>query len=375
MPPRCRPHRALFTALPLTVTALLVSCGSATSDFTPWTLDDLTSEQGLSIRIPEFAVAAGRESQRCYFVRVPDLDAGRELWIERVHTAINPGSHHMNVFRVRTLVGLRPEDGEPVRIGDLEGTLVDGSDEHTFTQGTLGAHPCWDSANWADWPLVANSQRSNLQDPYTDWRLPEGVAIRLTPGETLMIQTHYVNVSEQTSPAGARVGINFHRFRGTAPPLELGTLFATQQNVRICRSKPQVTYSGTCRFPDSQERLHITAANGHFHKRGDRFRIYAWDGSSENRPDPSALFYESPTWDDPPMARDLDVVPGRGGGIWWDCQYKWREPEFGCDDVDAKDPLQHDDCCYTFGGNTDVGEHCNVFLYYYPKVGTDVFCN
>jgi hypothetical protein len=48
--------------------------------------------------------------------------------------------------------------------------------------------------------------------------------------------------------------------------------------------------------------------------------------------------------------------------------------EFTCEDIDAKDPSPNKDCCYTFGGNTDVGEHCNVFLYYYPKVDTDIFC-
>ncbi|MBS1118574.1 MAG: hypothetical protein H6Q90_802 [Deltaproteobacteria bacterium] len=25
--------------------------------------------------------------------------------------------------------------------------------------------------------------------------------------------------------------------------------------------------------------------------------------------------------------------------------------------------------------DTDIGEHCNVFLYYYPRVDSDVFCN
>jgi hypothetical protein len=27
-------------------------------------------------------------------------------------------------------------------------------------------------------------------------------------------------------------------------------------------------------------------------------------------------------------------------------------------------PLKQGDCWYSFGGITDVGEHCNVFLYY-----------
>jgi hypothetical protein len=66
-----------------------------------------------------------------------------------------------------------------------------------------------------------------------------------------------------------------------------------------------------------------------------------------------------------------------GGGVWWDCQYRWHEPvNESCDDVNAKDPLGQNDCCYTFGGNVDVGEHCNLFLYYYPRVeNADVFCN
>ena len=65
-----------------------------------------------------------------------------------------------------------------------------------------------------------------------------------------------------------------------------------------------------------------------------------------------------------------------GGGIWWDCAYQWTQPTVStCDDVNAKDPQHQGDCCYVFGGNTDVGEHCNVFVYYYPKVDTNVFCN
>ena len=32
------------------------------------------------------------------------------------------------------------------------------------------------------------------------------------------------------------------------------------------------------------------------------------------------------------------------------------------------------DCCYTFGNSAEVAEHCNVFVYYWPKVESDVFC-
>ncbi|MBI2375480.1 MAG: hypothetical protein HYV07_15905 [Deltaproteobacteria bacterium] len=319
------------------------------------------------MRVPEFEVPAGLEYQNCYFVQVPDLANGGDIWVSRVHTAINPGSHHVNVFRVRTIHDLGPEMADPVDLGGLPGKVTFGNNVMT--------HPCWKSANWADWPIVANSQNSNPNDPYTDWTLPAEVALRMAPGEWLMVQIHYVNTTSQPTPYGGRVGINFHRFSGSATPTELGTLFATQQSIRVCRSNPTATYEGTCKFPTGQVR--VTAANGHFHRRGEKFSIFAWDGTSETHPAESARFYESQAWDEPPMARDLDVAVPAGGGIWWDCQYRWREPVgITCAEVDAKDSSMANDCCYTFGGNTELSEHCNVFLYYWPKVeSTDVFCN
>jgi hypothetical protein len=334
------------------------------TDFEPWQLEQLAPAQGFSLRVPAFEVAPGHESQNCYFVRVPDLDGGADMLIDEVKTAINPGSHHMNVFRVKTLLGLKPEDGMPIKMGDYDATVIEGSDDYTTS-------PCWNSANWADWPLVANSQHADPEDPYTDWKLPTDVVIRLQAGEMLMVQTHYVNTSDQPTEYGARVGINFYKHRAMAPTMDLGTLFATQQSIRICQSRPNVTYSGTCRFPSSN--VTIAAANGHFHKRGTEFSIYGWDGLSEDTPPDSARFYRSNAWDDPPMARDLAVT---APAVWWSCSYQWQPPSIvTCDDINAKDPQHAGDCCYTFGGNTDIGEHCNVFLYYYPRVGSDVFCN
>jgi len=300
------------------------------SSFEPWVLDDLTPADGFSLRVPAFEIQPGHESQK-------------------------------------TIVGLDPAAGQPVRMGSYDATVVEGADDYKTS-------PCWNSANWADWPLVANSQHANPDDPYTDWKLPTDVVIRLQPGEMLMVQTHYVNTTDQPSEYGGKVGINFYRHRGSAPTQELGTLFATQQSIRVCQSRPSVTYSGTCRFPNAD--VTITAANGHFHKRGRQFDMYAWDGQTETTPPDAARFYRSDAWDDPPMARDLAVVPPTSGGVWWSCSYEWQPPSVGsCDEVNAKDPAHAGDCCYTFGGNTDIGEHCNVFVYYYPRVASDVFCN
>ncbi len=360
---------ASVAALPLAWLIAMgqLGCGGQSDpEFTPWVLEDLHGDQGFSLRVPEFEVPAGHESQNCYFVKVPDLDHGQDIWLERVLTAINPGSHHVNVFRVKTIIDLDPAKGTPTMLGDYPATVVEGGDDYKN-------NPCWGSSNWADWPLVSNSQHATIAEVETDWKMPEGVAIRLSPGEQLMVQTHYVNSNEQPTKYGAKVGINFYRRPGTDTPIEMGSLFATQQNIRVCASDPQISFSGTCKFPNA---VTITAANGHFHKRGKRFRVSAWDGASIAHPPAASQFYESDDWNDPPMTTGMAVPAPASSGIWWDCDYQWQPPaEFSCADVNARDPLQANDCCYTFGGITDVGEHCNVFLYYYPKIDSDVFCN
>jgi hypothetical protein len=339
-----------------------VSPGEPSDD---WTLPDLTADEGYSLRISAFTVPPGREAQNCYFLRLADLGDGKDVWVDRITLRMNQGSHHMNVFRVKTIVDLDPAQGEPITFGDYSGTVVYGSDDYQD-------NPCWASANWADWPLVANTE---IPDP-PDWQLPAGVATRFSPGEMLMIQTHYVNTSTQPTPSGeGRVGINLWRAASSATPLELGTLFATQQSIRICHSYPRPTFSGTCKFPHA---VTISAANGHFHSRGREFQMFTWDGLGTAHPGLADRFYDSTAWNNPPMATGIERAVPDGGGVWWDCGYNWTDPKVAtCDDVNAKDSEQQGDCCYTFGGNTDVGEHCNVFVYYYPKLADagDVFCN
>ncbi|MEZ4401263.1 MAG: hypothetical protein R3B06_14650 [Kofleriaceae bacterium] len=340
----------------LTLGALGVSCGDNVSPYEPWLLPTLTAEQGVWVRTPEFDVAAGEEIQDCYFFRVPDQASGA-LWVDRFEMALNPGSHHMNVFRVKTLGGLKPTDGTPVDLGGVQGTLVKGGE-------------CWNSPNWADWPLVGNTQQSSASDPILEWALPPGVATRFVPGEMLMLQVHYVNAATQDTPYQGRAGINMHRSTD-GDTMELGTLFATQQNIRVCRSNPNPTYGGACGLPNGSHT--VAAANGHFHSRGKVFSIYAWDGVTAGRPPDSDRFYQSAKWAEPDMETGLSVPLTPGGGIYWTCEYQWVEPPQGCADLDAHDPLHANDCCYTFGPQVETGEHCNVFMYYWPKT-EDVTC-
>jgi len=315
-------------------------------------VEPLTLEQGWSLHIPPFAVPPGVEVQDCYFFAFPDLNGdGSDVWIDRFKMGQRTGSHHMNVFRVNTIVNLDGRDGDVVQGGE-----------------------CRISTNWADWPLVMNSQDSLPDKPAVDWQLPDGVAQKFTPGELLMVQSHYVNADLQRTPHGGEVRINFYK-SAVAEPMEMGSLFATQQSIRICESRPQVSFDGACAFSSTTpgQTFHIAAMNGHFHSRGTRFRMYPWDGGIDH-PGEDTRMYESTAWDEPPMAIGLNVVVPENGGVWWTCDYQWRAPVGGCREVDPRDPEQADDCCYTFGTSAEHSEHCNAFVYYWPKT-ENVFCN
>jgi len=330
--------------------------------------------EGVQFGTGKQTVAAGQEVQNCYFFKVADLleegglDATKPMNLNKVEIFQKDGSHHMNIFRVRTILP-EAEGGMEPELGPYLG--VDGN---VMERG--GA--CFKSPLWADWPLVANTQI----DGTLDWQFPEGVANVLEPDEWLMVQSHYVNATTQATPEGeGEVLINFWHLPEDEKVHEMGTLFATKQTIRVCQSLPNPTFEGGCQF-GSDEDVKIVGANGHFHSRGKQFQMYGWDGVEPVKPPSSEMFYESSKWDEPDMAIDneLMAVPANGG-VFYSCEFQWQEPEaaVGCEGLNAYDQTKYMteeeqlDCCYTFGPIVEKNEHCNIFVYYYPKA-EDVTC-
>jgi len=324
-------HLAALTASCFLLTFLLTGCQ-------PETVTQLAvppATQGFQLHVPAFDVASGDEVQACYFFAVPG-NPTEEVWVNRYEMAQAIGSHHMNVFRVNTIKNLTGVPGGPPVVSKN------------------GMGECFVSSNWSDWPLVTNSQ----QDSLTDWKLPATVAAKFHGGELLMLQTHFVNASTQKTPKKAEVSVNFW----TTPPQpnELGTLFATNQNIRICPGDTNASFTKTCNF--TKDAVHVVAANGHFHSRGKLFEMF----STAANGDVGTKFYTSTSWDDPPMMRDFtDDLPA-GGGVQWKCTFDF--PTGACGDPNNA-------CCYTFGGKVETQEHCNAFVYYWPKAQpADVNC-
>jgi hypothetical protein len=309
----------------------------------PWLGDP--DSGGFQLALPNVTVPAGQQRAFCLFAEVPDVHAnGDKVWISRWQIAMDPHAYELVVYRVKTVVTL---DGEP-------GTLVsDGA--------------CLNPANWADWVLVANSQQRISGEEITDYDLPEGVGHAFEPHERLMLQVRFVN--NGTSDVSGRAGINFHGARNT-PSKELGTLRASMRSMRVCQTNPTPTFGGTCQIFGSAT---VIAANGQQHSRGKDLSIYAWDGTSLDLPPDADRFYESKTWDHPPMSQGLSRALPENGGIRYSCGYQWSEPPspVTCEDVNIVEakraPGSKPDCCYTFGDDLKRDEECSVFVYYFPK--------
>jgi hypothetical protein len=369
--------RTLALSIPVGLALALTGCPPAETDTNPDTTTTTTEPdadpaaleappagEGVQLETPEISVEPGAEVQNCYFFKVSDLakagglDDKSPINLHRVQVAQRDGSHHMNVFRVKSVVGLDPTKG-------------------TVT-GLNGAGECFKSPNWADWPLVANSQ----QDGQLDWTFPEGVANTFDPDEWLMLQSHYVNAATQKTEDVGQVRINFWTIPKAEVTAEMGTVFATKQSIRVCQSNPAPSYSGSCSF-NSPDPVHIIGANGHFHSRGTKFDMFSWDGVTTEEPPAKDLFYTSEAWDDPPMkiSPELDLMVPKQAGVFYTCTYEWRQPDVsvGCKGLDEFDktkystPEENLDCCYTFGPIVEKNEHCNIFVYYYPKQD-DVNC-
>jgi hypothetical protein len=321
------------------------------------------SGQGVQLKIAPFAVPANTEIQSCYFFQVSALEAAaglptdQPIEVHRVEAVQTAGSHHMNLFRVA---------GAATMLDPTMGTVT----------GVNGQGQCFNSANWANWPLIANTQAAGDQD----WSYPDGVANELDPTDWLMLQSHYVNAATQQTPGGGQVAVNLWTIPKEQVTAQLGTLFATDQNIRICQSNPTPTFSQGCQI-HSTTPVTIIGANGHFHSRGKEFDMYLWDGTSTTTPT-SAPFYKSDDWSEPPMLHSpqLTMPVPANGGVWYTCSYQWQPPpdSVGCAGLNMIDeakgtPASSVDCCYRFGGVVDTSEHCNAFVYYYPKQD-DITC-
>ncbi len=286
--------------------------------------------RGIQLKIA-FEVPAGTEQQKCWTFRLPTMT---DMEIVRYEVAFNTGSHHMNLFRampaVERAARATPTPNIPAETG-LDGNGV----------------PCFNAMNFDVFDLVVGSQ-----DGKTDWTLPEGVAYRLHANSLMILQSHFVNGTTQSTP-GNRGEVYVNLWTAENPATiqnHLGTMFANNRQLNIPPRTTNVNFSRGCDLPAGGT---FVAMTGHFHSRGRAFTAFDLVNSTQ----PGTQCYRSSNWAEPPFVvfdgqrgRPAPLTVQAGGGLYYTCTF----------DNPTSVPI-------TFGPHVEYEEHCNLFAYYYPS--------
>jgi len=288
---------------------LFVACGATPDTPTP-TVGLPPPSHGMQLKVAPFDVPRGTEIQHCYYFKLPsDVDVD----VTRIEIAYRSGSHHMNLFK--TLKDFPDHDEECFKPMDF-----------TTPTNPMGVD------------LIVGSQSGAF-----DWKMPEGVGIKLKAKTQLILQTHYVNATTQAGEKG-EVWVNLH----TAPDrskitAHVGTMFANNMQINVPPHQ-SASFTTGCSLPAD---VNVLAATGHFHSRGKKFSIAACPVDMRTA---EPAFYQSKSWDEPPfVALDKPIAIKAGGGL-----------EYTCDFVNDTDQT------VVFGPKVETNEHCNLFAYFYP---------
>ncbi len=267
----------------------------------------------------EASVGVGEEIQKCKFVQLPK-DEG-EIAVGRVFHNYSPGSHHFLVYR--TQLTEIPSGGD---------VFVD----------------CDES----DWMSNVRGVIYAAQETDGEFAMPKGVGQRFSPGEVMLVQTHYLNT---TSVAlDAKIDLRMELLDVADVEQEAGVLFFYNPAISL---GPAAKGSAelTCPVPSD---LNLAFAASHMHKRGTYFRADTTDASAAAALGP---LYESTEWEEPvPRVFPLDppaMLP-KGSSIRYRCDFQ---------NPDATPVVS--------GPSADTNEMCMFVAMYWPKVDEQTeFC-
>lgn len=267
--------------------------------------------RGTQITVGPVAIPQGDESTECTYLKLPSK---KDLAVNRVKIKVRGGSHHIHLYR--------PHD--PTM------QLEDGHETCNF------------ALDFEVWQLILASQSVLL-----NWQLPPGIAFHFKAGEQLAAQTHFVDTGLLASPPDGWAVMNLYAIPEAEVESYAGALFGQDKDV-VVPAHSTATATTRCVFPKP---VNLLALTGHYHFRGTQFTANLWDGTTTG-----AEIYRYSGYKEPAFKRwgadEMANVPG----IEWTCTY----------DNDTDQDL-------TFGPFTDRNEHCNLFAFYYPTVGTNEF--
>ena len=300
---------------------MVISCGMAGCD------PMQTAEPSRAIEVTHFGVSykltpvvlnPGEEATLCEYFPPDDISSGRAgseaLFLNQFIIDLQPGSHHLAVFRVR-----HSKNTEQLKRGPVPCSLF------TFPPGFDG--------------FITAAQQS-----HTEAELPAGVAMKIEPAHGLFFQQHFINATTHPITTGATWRAK------TMAPADVksiaGTLYYSNFGLSVPPGMSQATQA--CAAPSN---MNLVLAAGHMHQRGIRF-----EAEVAGMP-----IYSSDRWGEPELKR----LPGMGLSVMagtpirWTCIYK-----------------NETNRTFPFGESAIDNEMCNFATIYYPSKNgeTDLLC-
>lgn len=243
---------------------------------------------GYQLHLDRFGVAPQFERELFSYRRVANVS---EVFVNAVEIAMRVNSHH---FVAYTFVEGTPDSIIPpldvIRdIRNLDGTL-----------------------NFANMrPMAYHVFFAGSMSPKTEWRFPDGVALRLPPDAALDLNSHYVNRTDAEIPG--EVYVNLHTVdpsdvRHVAHALNLGNFGI------LLPPKQRTTLTKTFLMTEATNVFMLTS---HMHEHGERFIIRIAGGPRDGE-----VIYETEDWDHPAIVTyDPPVRLEAGQGLTSEITY------------------------------------------------------
>ncbi len=256
----------------------------------------------------DVAIAPGQETEQCQYVVVDE-----RVDIARFEHAYTRGSHHLLLYQT----SLAPSAVSLERF-DCTGAQ--------FTElGVAG---------------IAYA----AQVPTGDLRYPTDVALRAEAGSVLLVQTHYLNASNE--PLDAQVRLNLWYTPQPAAVLA-GTLFFYDWAIHVPAGQPATAHM-RCNVPGD---INLVFGMSHMHRRGVDYRAVLEDASAGPSAAPTELFATTAWEGVEPRRYAPEVAVTAGSVIDYRCDF---QGEAGRDIVE--------------GPSAEANEMCMFIASYYPRL-------
>lgn len=248
-------------------------------------------------------VAPRSETYTCDIVRIEPKDGEKLVWINELESRSSQHTHHMNV-----LAGI---------FSVADAILGPGKSEAMLGH-KLGQYDCKDLGDLmsAGLQTVYPSQKEHQKG-----RFPDGVAVPLVVPLVMIMQHHYINLTDK--PVLVNAALNLHRVEEDRVRA-IATGFFGSSRVELAPLIRRIV-TKTCQLPRA---IDLFAISSHSHERGQCFSIHKYDGQTKSV-DPKPFFVNK-DWESPPiMFFEQQAWTGyapmslrSGDGIHWACHYQ-----------------------------------------------------